>query len=186
MLSAHDVIRMSRREFAELLACGHPVEVAALEDRELKGTALGLPRFIEALTWKKFRKVFHRDPATGVLRGWNVRLEQNGLGAPDVPQLRQGLPRTFGHYEVVPLAGYKIPRRCGPGLMLDYGRGGNPWWDPTALMRDPIVAVNAGSSALLLGWSYLDLGIGCIGTPSFFCLERDIPLSHRVKRPRPA
>ena len=46
------------------------------------------------------------------------------------------------------------------------------------LMRDPIVAVNPGSADLLLGWSYLDLGRVQVGTPSFFSLERDVPLTH--------
>jgi hypothetical protein len=37
--------------------------------------------------------------------------------------------------------------------------------------------VNAGSSDALLGWSYVDLGAWRVGTPSYFTLERDRPLS---------
>ena len=53
-------------------------------------------------------------------------------------------------------------------LLIDYGKSGT---------RDPLVAVKEGSSELLLGWTYLDLGVTRIGTPSFFVLEREGPLS---------
>ena len=78
-----------------------------------------------------------------------------------------------------------MPRPCNRGLLLDYGLGGNPPWDPLSRMRDPIVALAPGRSDLLLGWSYLDLGRIDVPTPSFFLLERERPLGHRVARPRP-
>jgi hypothetical protein len=30
----------------------------------------------------------------------------------------------------------------------------------------------------LLGWTYLDLGVGRVGTPSYFVLEREGPLGY--------
>ncbi|RLB64229.1 MAG: hypothetical protein DRI90_05055, partial [Deltaproteobacteria bacterium] len=62
----------------DLLTSGHSIDPRQLDDVEYRGISLGLPAIVEKLTWKKFKKVFHRDPATGVLRGWNVRMEQNG------------------------------------------------------------------------------------------------------------
>ena len=184
-MNRDDLHRMSRRDLAAALAAGHPVDPAALADREYRGVALGLPRFVERLTWKTFKKVFCRDPTTGALRGWNVRIVQAGIDGPYEPQRRRdGEPRTFGHYAVTPLDGYRLPRPCGRGLMLDYGRGRNAALDPLGLMRDPLVAVHPGSAELLLGWSYLDLGFARFGTPSFFTLERDIPLTHRHAPPR--
>jgi hypothetical protein len=182
--------RMSTDELVRALEHGHPVDPHALDDTEYRGTSLGLPGFVERLTWKKFRKTFHRDPATGALRGWNVRLVQNGREAPDVPRTKRALlgaavPHTFGHYEVVSATGYPMPTWKGRvvwahrGLMIDYGRGANP---PGLMrrVRDPLVAVNAGDPTLLLGWSYVDLGFARVGTPSFFTLELAGPLTHRA------
>ena len=46
---------------------------------ENRGISLGLPAWVERLSWKKFAKAFHRDPRTQRLRGWNVRIEQGAL-----------------------------------------------------------------------------------------------------------
>jgi hypothetical protein len=97
---------------------------------------------------------------------------------------QNGAPVTFGHFEVVTLTEYRVPRACGDGLMLDYGRGGNRVLDVIGLLRDPIVAVTAGDPTLLLGWSYLDLGLCRLGTPSFFLLDRERPLEHEAAPPR--
>jgi hypothetical protein len=165
---------------------GHPIDPAALDDTEYRGVSLGLPVLIEKLTWKKFKKVFHRDKSTGRLRGWNVRLDQNGLDGPWVPLTRNGVPVTFGHFLVEPGARYHPPDRVGQGLVLDYGRGGNRKREGMFLVRDPIVAVTAGSVDLLLGWTYLELPLRPVGTPSFFTLERDCPLTHVHYPPRAA
>ena len=79
--------------------------------------------------------------------------------------------------------GYRMPRPYDGGVMLDYGRGGNKRTDPTAAVRDPLVAVNEGDSTLLLGWSYVDAKITRVGTPSYFALRRGAELSHVVPPP---
>jgi hypothetical protein len=177
---------MNRRQLMETLCAGHPIDPASLDDWEYRGIALGLPRFVERLSWKTFQKVFHRDPATGFLRGWNVRIEQRGFDAASVPLRRGEAPRTFGHYRVVPAAGRKLPRPCGAGLLIDYGLGGNARLDPMRPLVDPLVAVEPGTSDLLLGWTYVDLGLVRIGTPSFFTLERERRLTHVAAPARPA
>jgi hypothetical protein len=179
-MSWHRFLSLPRHELAEAMALGHAIDPVRLDDREYKGISLGLPGVIERLTWKKFKKVFHRDPATGRLRGWNVRLAQNGLDEPCLPLERRGAPITFGHYAVEPLSGYKLPLRCGPGLMLDYGKGAHARFDPLARLRDPIVALEAGETRLLLGCSYVDLGVVRMTTPSFFLLVYDGPLVSRA------
>ncbi len=177
--------RMSLDELVGQLERGHPIDPSALRDTEYRGTSLGLPRWMERLTWKKFRKTFHHDPTTGKLRGWNVRLLQNGLHTSDVPLLRGGKPHTFGHYEVRSCAGYAMPTYRGKtvwahrGLMIDYVLGDNPP-GPMRRIRDPLVAVRPGDPTLLLGWSYVDLGVLRMGTPSFFTLELAGPLTHRA------
>jgi hypothetical protein len=178
-VSPADLLHLGKRELAELLRAGHPIDERALDDTEYKGTSLGLPRFIESLTWKKFKKVFHRDPATGFLRGWNVRLEQNGLEQPCVAKIRAERPVTFGHYRVVSPAGHRVPAGCDRGLLIHYGLGPNAAKGPIRRVRDPLVALRAGDASLLLGWSYIDFGF-LIPTPSFFTLEYDAPLTKGV------
>lgn len=161
MVTAADLLDVPRKELARLLREGHAIDAAALDDRQYKGTSLGLPAWIEALTWKTFVKTFHRDPETGALRGWNVRLEQDGVDAPTRPRTtRTGDPKTFGHYTVID--------GPGPGLLIKYK--GSP-------LRDPLVALNPGDPSLLLGFSYLALGVR-VNTPSYFTLQADGPLQH--------
>lgn len=183
-LRAADFLHVGRRELEKALANGHPIDPLTLDDTEYKGTSLGLPGWVERLSWKKFKKVFHRDPKTNLLRGWNVRLEQNALDAECIPLTKGAETITFGHYLVVDPATRRVPAGADRGLLIDYGRGNNSRFDFTNLLRDPIVCVNEGDPKLLLGWSYLDFGWFRVGTPSFFTLEYDGPLAHRVTAPK--
>ncbi|HEX9102776.1 MAG TPA: hypothetical protein VF997_11255 [Polyangia bacterium] len=164
-----DFLALDGAGLAAALARGHAIDERALDDSQYRGISLGLPRAIEALTWKTFRKTFHRDPRTGRLRGWNVRLEQTGLDGPARPL------RAFGHYGVGALG--KTPRPCGPGLLIDYSAGTR---GPMGRLRDPIVAVDEGGVELLLGWSFVDLGVMQLPTPSYFLLVREGPLDEIV------
>jgi hypothetical protein len=185
MIRTSDLLDATHRDLSELLAAGHPVRASALDDTEYRGTSLGLPSFLERLTWKTFRKTFHRDPDTGLLRGWNVRLAQRGLSAPSEPLMKGGAPMTFGHYVVIEPRTIAAPVGCDRGLVLDYSRGQNGRWSPLSLVRDPIVALKEDDPDLLLGWTYLQLGTHHVGTPSFFTLEREGPLSFRAPLGRP-
>jgi hypothetical protein len=180
-VTASDLLGLDRRQLAKLLCEGHPIDPVALDDTEYRGVSLGLPAFVDKLTWKTFKKVFHRDPETGHLRGWNVRIQQTGLEPPFIAQQRNAQPFAWGHYRVVAATGRPMPRPVPQGLLIDYGLGRNsPLTFPVPAMRDPLVALEPGSVDLLLGWSYLELGPLRISTPSYFSLERDGPLTHRA------
>lgn len=159
MITREDLLRASQGELRSLLERGHPIDPARLDDTVYRGISLGLPAWIERLSWKKFAKAFHRDG--GALRGWNIRIEQDGLDRPWRARTRRGRTWTFGHFAVV---------REGEHLVLDYGAG-------RALamkaVRDPLVALEAGSVELLLGRSDLALGPARLRTPSYFVLERE-------------
>lgn len=184
MIRRDSLLALPRRALAEALAAGHPIDPAALDGSEYRGISLGLPAFVEKLSWKTFQKVFERDRESGTLRGWNVRIEQRGLDASSVPKQKNGAPFTFGHYQVVPMGGRRCPRPVGPALAIDYGLGGNGRFDLMHFLVDPIVAVNEGSHELLLGWSYLDFGLLRISTPNFFVLERERALTHSARPKR--
>ena len=89
MASRDEVLSMKRGALATTLRQGHAIDPRALDDSQYRGISLGLPAWFERLTWKTFQKTFHRDPRTGVLRGWNVRVEQRGLDAPSVARVRK-------------------------------------------------------------------------------------------------
>lgn len=180
-MKATELLDASRPQLAELLRAGHPVEAADLVGHEYRGISLGMPAIVDRLAWKTFAKVFHRDQADGPVRGWNLRLEQTGLQGELVPKQKRGQPFSFGHFSVRPVTG-PLPGGVTTGLLLDYGQGGNHWWEGLGPLRDPVVALKPGRSDLLLGWSYLDLGLFRLGTPSYFVLERARPL-HFVARP---
>jgi len=182
-----DLLPMTRRDLARTLAGGHPINATDLDDTEYCGVGLGLPSFVDTIAWKTFRKAFHRDPATGHLRGWNIRVHQTGVDGDYASKTHDGVPATWGHFRVVPNDLDRYPSgTAGQGLLIDYGLGCNRRHSMLGLMRDPLVAVNAGSSDLLLGWSYLQLGSRRIPTPSYFVLRRDCPLSHVAHPPTSA
>lgn len=176
-LTARALRDADTRTLREAIVQGHPIDPAALEGWVYRGTSLGLPRIAERFTWKTFQKTFHRDPVSGRLLGWNVRLEQDGIDAPSRPKMRRGAPITEWHYEVVPPTGVPTPPGFDRGLIIDYSRGGNP---PgfISLSKDPLVALKPGSADELIGVTYLVVGGRCIETPTYFTLERESRIEH--------
>lgn len=175
-MTPREIWRLDAKELGRLLADGHAIDPDALVGKDYRGVSLGLPSLLIRVTWLTFRKVFRRDPTTGAIVGHNERLEQTGLSGPVQPALKKGKPIVFGPYEVTPLPAAGNPFGVEKGLLLDYGKG-HPRLHPLARVRDPIVAVNAGSTALLLGATYLDLPLRPLRTPSFFTLELEQDVS---------
>jgi hypothetical protein len=174
MPTLDELHKMSRRELTAVMRDGHAIEEDALADSVYRGTSLGLGQLIESLTWRTFAKVFHRDPAFDVLRGWNVRCHEDE--ALRYRTDKRGKPRTFGHYQVH----HHTPRGRAPGLVLDYAAPGNFILDPTRWLQDPVVAVNVGDSTLLLGCMFLCIGPIRLQLPGFFTLQLNGVLDHSV------
>src|SRR5262249_3750479 len=149
MTTARELRTASARALRDHVVHGHAVDPRDIEGWAYRGTSLGLPAAIERLTWKTFQKTFHRDPASGRLLGWNVRLEQDGIDAPSRPKLRRGRPVTEWNYEVVAPAGVPVPRGFDRGLLIDYARANNPP-GVVQLVKDPLVALTPGSADELL------------------------------------
>lgn len=183
-----EFLPLKAKQLAAVFAEGHPIDPKALENTEYKGISLGLPAFVDKLAWKTFKKTFHRDPDTGHLRGWNVRIQQTGLYGEYKPMVKNGGPFTFGHYLVVDNAGRKAPRPAPKGtLLIDYGVGGNKPFDlMTRFMRDPLVSLQRDNVEMLLGWSYFQVGPFQVNSPSYFLLLRDGPLRHMAYAPTDA
>lgn len=184
MTTRDDLLPKRTRELHAILAAGHPIDPRALDNTEYHGVALDMPELVAKLAWRTFKKVFKRDTDTGVLRGWNVSVEQDGPAGLFTDRLRRnGDRKTYWHYEVHPADGYTLPGPYGQGLMIDYSRGERGLFNTQRLIRDPLVAVNPGSVDVLLGYSYVDLGAFRINTPTFFVLSRGEPLRYDVQPP---
>jgi hypothetical protein len=178
-----ELLVMNRHQLREIITRANPLDLTALEEKQYQGVDLSLPPFINRILWKTFRKTFHRDPQSGVLRGWNVRMEQTGIDGPRVPKTnRDGNPWTFAHYEVRSATGLRFPRGWKGPHYFDYGVTGNPFGEN--LGYTPVVAVNQGSMDLLLGWEVFKLGPLFIPLPDYWALRLEGPLEEVVPLPR--
>ena len=176
MLKAADLWACNNAKLRDTLSHGYVVSPDELAGWEYRGVALGLPGFVEKLTWKTFVKAFWRDPGAEHVRGWNVRLVQTGLDGEIAFKQKNDAPFSFGPYRATALP-HKLPFPIQAGALLDYGLE-TPFWDGMHLVRDPLVALNADDPTQLLGYTYLQLGPWQIPTPSYFTLERLRPVTH--------
>lgn len=186
MITLEDLMSMSSSQLHEVMEQGHPLDFHAMAETQYLGVDLSLPGFMRKLLWHTFRKTFHRDPETGVLRGWNVKMEQNGIDGPAVPLTdRRGQPKTFGHYQAKSAVGIEFPKGWQGPNFLDYGAAGNPFFDVARLGYTPLIAVNEGSSDLLLGWEIFKIGPAFLPMPLYWALRLQGPLERVEKVPRP-
>ncbi|MBK8999797.1 MAG: hypothetical protein IPM35_29110 [Myxococcales bacterium] len=182
-----DLMSMSNAERFAIVERALPLDLEALADTTYTGVDLSMPALFHRLFWKSFRKTFHRDPVSGRLRGWNVKVEQTGWDSAPAPKRdRAGRPLTFGHYEVRSAAGLPFPRGWKGEHYLDYRDAGNRFGDfPARMGYCPLVSVNPGQSDLLLGWEVFNLGGLLVPLNDFWALLREGPLRPEDVVPRP-
>lgn len=181
-----DLLSMSNDALFDIISRGEPLDLSALEDTSYTGIDLSMPALFHRFFWKTFRKTFHRDPKTGKLRGWNVKVEQTGWEKAPLPKRdSRGKPMTFGHYEVLPAGGLPFPRGWKGGHYLDYRHAGNPMTDPARLGYCPLVSVNPGSSELLLGWEVFNVCGKLVPLNDFWVLRREGKLAKEDVVARP-
>jgi hypothetical protein len=176
-ITVDDLLRMTLDDLHGVVAAARPLDPDALADSQYQGIDLGMPALFHKLMWRTFRKTFHRDPRTGAIRGWNVRMQQRGVDGPQAPMTdARGAPRTFGHYVLRPAGDERFPRGVRCPWALDYDVPENAWWDPARLGLCPLVAVNDGSNDLLLGWEVFRPGPLWLPLPDHWILRREGPL----------
>ena len=158
---------LSRHEIARRFSEGQVVIPDSLVGYRYRGVSLGLPEWVERLSWKKFAKTFYRH-SSGKIRGVNLRMEQDGLDKDWTVKRRRGSEWSFGPYELTQTDGSEH-------IEIHYGKG-SKGLSPLRRLRDPLRRLD-DSGDLLLGASLVDLGFGKrLATPSWFLLERDRPL----------
>lgn len=125
---------------------------------------------------KKFVKGFFRTE-DGRVMGYNSPVENNVLDG----RWHVGAKR-FGFYEVAPVDPTASDNKYLHAVLLDYGKGRNPAYDPSRVLRDYLVQVDPGNPDLFLGKAYAALGPLRIPT-NFFILERfRVGLTEYVQR----
>jgi len=192
-LTLDDLLAMSRPQLYAIIERALPLDLEALADTTYTGVDLTMPAWFHRLFWRVFRKTFHRDPHTGALRGWNVKVEQTGWETPPEPKRdRRGRAKTFGHYEVRSAQGQRFPRGWQGPHYLDYRVAGNRFLDwPARAGFCPLVSVNAtpeggGDPDLLLGWEVFRLGGLLVPIGDFWALKREGPLAAEDVVPPPS
>lgn len=186
-LTLADLLKMDNAQLHRIIERAYPLDLDALAGKQYQGVDLSLPALVNKILWKTFRKTFHRDPGSAVVRGWNVRMEQRGIDGERVPMRgRDGKVKSFGHYQVCSAAGVAFPRGWKGTHYLDYRVAGNKPLDwPANAGFCPLVAVNEGSMDLLLGWEIFKLGPLAVPLPDYWALRLEGPLEEVVARPCP-
>jgi hypothetical protein len=132
---------------------------------------------------RKFVKAFF-EMADGTVYGCNTPAVQNGLEAPWIARPSETAPRRYAFFSVTRVDPEARDNNYLHALLLDYGRGGNPWYDPSGRLRDYLVRCVPGSEELLLGKAYFALGPTRVAA-SYFVLERRRPMPDAVTFPAP-
>ena len=167
---------------------------AALEAMVVGGETPSLPALVgyeyrgyniapasELLGIRKFIKAFFTT-SSGAVYGCNTPVAQNGLNRPWKAKPSEASPRRYAFFRVTSVDPEVRDNTYLHALLLDYGRGRNPAYDPSRLLRDYLVRCVPGSDDLLLGKAYLAFGPARVAV-SFFLLERYRPLQGVVALP---
>ena len=159
-----ELTALTKGELDQVFAAGSPPEAAAITGFEFRG--FNHPKTASMLGIRKFIKVFYLDEERRPF-GCNTPVVQNGLGAEWIHRPSADSPKRYAFFQVLPSG--------ADGLLLDYGRGGNPPYDVSNILRDYLVRPDAGNDDLLLGKAFFVVA-GTRLTHSYFIIERSRPL----------
>jgi len=165
---ALDLWGSSNAKLRTLMGSSTKPERKDLAGYEYMGLNVG---FITGLIGRrKFIKSFYMN--AGELMGNNFMVEQNDPSAHYHKLIKNGRPRPEGYFLVEDSGNNTDWNHYFNTSFLDYGKGGNKWWEPVKLLRDYLNAVKVYQTPdILLGHAYLAL-LGFQVSVGFFILER--------------
>ena len=171
--SYESLAKSSDKDLEYVLRQGVTPGLEDLVGFEFKG--YNLPFITQVLGFRKFKKGFFLDFGQtvegGMVSGYNVVVNQNGLEDPWVASPSEENPKRHGFYRVYRVRPSEKDNFYPNALLLNYGIGDNPILNPARLLRDYLVQVDPANKDLLLGKAYFALG-PARAFPSFFVLER--------------
>jgi hypothetical protein len=152
-----ELVAASPAELEAAMRRGGTPDPERLAGGEFRGA--NTARWTVRARMQQFVKGFeHRSD--GAVVGFNRRVAQDwAWAAPGEP---------FGHFTVAPVDPAARDNRYLQALLLDYGAGSNPWYDPSRPIRDYLVQLDGG---LLLGRAFLALGPLRPSARTYFVLE---------------
>ena len=159
---------MNNAQLEKVFLQGSMPNLAALVGWEFRG--MNVPGWARLAGIKKFVKGFF-NAGGGIVMGYNCPVAQNGLSETWNLQPSTFAPKRFGFYQVAPVDAASKENKYLHSVLLHYGRGGNPKFDPSAGLRDYVIQVDADNPDLYLGKAFYAVGPARIAT-NFFILER--------------
>jgi hypothetical protein len=167
--------RAPRPALERAMRRGSTPELDALVGWEFRGinaTPDGAPPLARLAGIQKFVKgVFRSGDDPDLVMGYNCPVIQNVLDGRWQTRPSDTEPRRFGFYTVAPVDPTRRDNLYLHALLLDYGQGGNPAWDPSRGLRDYLVQVDPDNPDLLLGKAYAAIGPARVPV-GYFVLER--------------
>jgi hypothetical protein len=150
-----------------LMLVGKRPDPANLIGWEFRGHNIGLlPKLGRILKFKKGFVKFGDE-----IIGYNVLVAQNSQTEPWVALPDDISPKRHGFFKVYP-AEFSPHHRLYPhALLLDYGKGGNPFYDPSKVLRDYLVQPFEDNNDLYLGKAYAYI-LGREIFVGYFVIER--------------
>lgn len=159
---------MTPQELEKVFLRGVKPDLDSLVDWQFRGA--NAPAWAKLLGIKKFIKGFWKEGEQ--VLGYNCPVQQNSLFEPWIAKPNNEAPKRFGFYLVEDVNPEARDNAYLHAVLLDYGRGPNPPWEPARGLRDYLVQVDPQNPDLFLGKAYYALGSARIAT-NFFVLERD-------------
>lgn len=169
----------SRYALEAILVRGETPSLEGIMGYEYRG--YNVAPVLSLLGIRKFIKAFFTTP-DGSTYGCNMPVVQNGLKGPWLAKPSEGAPRRYAFFSVARVDPEARDNEYLHALLLHYGQGRNPIYDPSRLLRDYLVRCVPGSDDLLLGKAYLALGPLRIPA-TFFLLEKYRPLRGTISLP---
>jgi len=168
-----DLVTASDETLERILRAGRPPDARQLAGWEFKGyNSLDLTAF---LGFRKFKKGFYseRTPthAGERIKGYNVKVPQNGVTEPWEPLISGGHPVRHGFYDAYPVDPGEKDNLYPNALLINYDCGRNPIYDPSRFLRDYLVQVDPENPDLYLGKATIAIGPWRPAV-SYFVLER--------------
>jgi hypothetical protein len=160
----------SAAELERVFLAGTTPRVDSLVGWEFRG--INRPAWTWIFGIKKFIKGFVRDGDR--VTGYNLGVVNNALDGRWSAKPVDDAPHRFGFYAVSEVDPTRRDNAYLHALLLDYGAGGNPWWDVSAGVRDYLVQVADDNPDLFLGKAYYALGPVRVFS-NYFIIER-----HRI------
>lgn len=172
----YELGRMSSAELETVFLRGTMPDLSKLADWEFRG--MNHPAWARLAGIKKFVKGFYWEGDD--LYGYNYPAVQNAIELPWLSKSGDP-PKRFGFYKVAPVDATAKDNAYLHAVLLDYGKGGNPAFDPSRGLRDYLVRVDADNDDLYLGKAYYAIGPMRVSA-NFFILERHRPAEGPIAR----